>query len=76
MLADLFADLFLDLAGELLWGIVWRGVVPLPLAQLRKCGKVTEEWANFFVKQQTDFIWVITGTPTLTLPPPTVLQEL
>lgn len=51
MLTDLFADSLLDLAGELVWGIVWRGVLPLLLAQLRKRGKVTKEWANVFVRQ-------------------------
>lgn len=50
VLTDLFAILLLDLAAELLWGTVWRGVLPLLLTQLRKCGKVTKEWAHFFVK--------------------------
>lgn len=45
-----FAILLLDLAGELLWRIVWRGGLPLFLVQLGKRGKVTKEWANFFVK--------------------------
>lgn len=45
-----FPILLLELAGELLWGILWRGGLPLFLVQLRKCGKVTKERANFFVK--------------------------
>lgn len=50
VLTGLFAILLLDLAEELLWGIVWRGVLPLLLAQHRKCGKVIKGWAKFFVK--------------------------
>lgn len=50
VLTVLFAVLLLDLAGELLWRILWRGGLPLFIVQFRKCGKVTKDWANFFVK--------------------------